>query len=145
MRFMAVLIFSILFCGTSYAQIVTVVAPTANIRSSPSMKDSYVVIEAPRNYPLSVQSQRGDFFEVRDFLGRRGWIQKSLIDEKARGVVVEVSSMNVRQGPGTGYPVVFRAEQGVAFKVLGEKDGWLHVEHAGGKSGWVYKSLTWGQ
>lgn len=145
MRFMAVLIFSILFCGTSFAQIVTVVAPTANIRSSPSMEDSYVVLEAPRNYPLSVQSQRGDFFEVRDFLGRKGWIQKSLIDEKARGVVVEVSSMNVRQGPGTGYPVVFRAEQGVAFKVLGAKDGWLHVEHAGGQSGWVYKSLTWGQ
>ena len=145
MRFMAVLILSILFCGTSFAQIVTVAVPTANIRSSPSMKDSYVVLEAPRNYPLSVQSQRGDFFEVRDFLGRRGWIQKSLIDEKDRGVVVEVSSMNVRQGPGTGYPVVFRAERGVAFKVLGAKDGWLHVEHVSGKSGWVFKSLTWGQ
>ena len=145
MRFMAVLIFSILFCGASYAQIVTVVVPTANIRSSPSMKDSYVVLEAPQNYPLSVRGQQDDFFEIRDFLGRRGWIQKSLVDGKTKGAVVEVSSMNVRQGPGTNYPVVFRAEQGVAFKVVGQRDGWLHVEHASGKSGWVYKSLTWGQ
>ncbi len=145
MRFIAGLIFSFLLCGMSYAQIVTVTVPTANIRNTPSLEDSYVILEAPQNYPLSVQSQQDDFLEVRDFLGRRGWIQKSLVDEKADGVVVEVSSMNVRQGPGTDYPVVFRAEQGVAFKVVGQKDGWLHVEHASGKSGWVYKSLTWGQ
>lgn len=145
MRLFAGLIFLLLWCGVSYAQIVTVNIRTAAIQSSPSPTEAYVVLEAPRNYPLAVLGQRDDFLEVRDFLGRQGWISSSAVAADADGVVVAAASMNVRQGPGTGYPVVFRAEQGVAFDVLEEKDDWLHVRHEGGQTGWLYKPLTWGQ
>jgi Bacterial SH3 domain len=42
-------------------------------------------------------------------------------------------------------PYPFKAFQGVTFKVLSEKDGWLEVMHENGDQGWVLKSMTWGQ
>lgn len=144
MRCLLGFVFFLLLSGICQAQIVTVAAHTANLRNSPSTENTYVVLQAPRYYPLSVQSQRNSFYKVRDFKGVVGWIHKSLVSN-AKGVVVEVKRANVRQGPAGSYPVVFHAYEGVTFKVLDEKEGWLKVMHENGKSGWIYKPLTWGQ
>lgn len=144
MRFMLGFVLSLLISGICQAEIVTVAVHTANLRSSPSTESTYVVLEAPRYYPLSVQSERNSFYEVRDFQGIVGWIHQSLVSD-TKGVVVEVKRANVRQGPGRAYPVVFHAYKGVTFKVRDEKEGWLQITHENGKSGWIYKPLTWGQ
>jgi len=130
--------------GTAAAEIMSVVASKANIRSAPSLASSYVILEVPRYYPLLVQGEKNEFYEVRDYEGKTGWISKSLID-KTKGVIVEVDRANVRKGPGAEFPVVFHAYRGVTFKVLAEKNPWLEVLHESGRRGWVYKPLTWGQ
>lgn len=126
------------------AEIVTVAVHTANLRSSPALTTSNVVLEAPRYYPLLIQKERGDFYEVSDYQGKTGWIQKDQVD-RTKGVVVEVESADVRKGPGQGYPVIFRAYGGVSFKVLDESEGWLEIVHESGQKGWIFKPLTWGQ
>ena len=126
------------------AEIVTVAVDTAELRTSPALTTSYVVLEAPRYYPLLIQKERGDFYEVSDYQGRTGWIQKNQVD-RTRGVVVEAEKADVRKGPDLNYPVLFQAYSGVSFKVLGESDGWLEIVHESGEKGWIYKALTWGQ
>lgn len=144
MRYLLSMLLLFFLWTTCHAEIVTVAVHAADIRSSFSPDLYHVVLEAPRYYPLSVQSERDGYYEVRDYQGRIGWIKKSLVD-RTKGVVVEVEKVTVRQGPGAEYPPVFVAYKGVTFKVIEEKPRWLHVSHESGTSGWVFKPLTWGQ
>jgi len=134
----------LLLCGSAAGEIVSVKVETANIRSSPSVIGSYVLIQAPRYYPLSVRGKKLDFIRVRDYQGVEGWVKNSLVSSE-KGIVVDVKRANVRKGPGKHHPVVFRAYKGVAFKVLEERKEWLHVRHENGREGWINKSLIWGR
>jgi uncharacterized protein YraI len=59
--------------------------------------------------------------------------------------ITTLQNMNVREGPGTGYPVLGSAPAGTITKVTGRNaDGsWVQVERpSGAGSGWIYTSLT---
>ena len=143
MRFFTAIIFTFFLWGTSYAEMVTVSADSATLRSLPSVEGSYAVLNVPLYYPLNLLETSNDFYRVADFLGRTGWIHKNEVTEE-KGVVVKPYSINVRQGPGLNHEVIFMARQGVTFKVLKEQDGWLEVIHENGKKGWVSKRIVWG-
>jgi len=138
-------IFLALLLGTGnvYANMAAVSVDRAEIRNFPSVSGSIVTILVPRYYPLQIQEEQGEFYKVNDFLNNTGWISKTSVDD-TRTIVVKETSINVRQGPGTKNPVLFRAEKGVAFKVISEESNWLQVEHANGTKGWLFKNLIWG-
>ncbi len=144
MKYLVAVFLTLFACGICRAEIVAVTVETAEVRSNPSLVASYVVLEAPRYYPFSVQGESGDFYEVIDYQGNNGWILKTQASD-AKGVVVKVETVNIRNGPGTSYPILFKAYRGVTFSVLREKGGWLNVLHESGKRGWISKALTWGQ
>jgi len=54
----------------------------------------------------------------------------------ARGTV-NASSMNVRSGPGTKYPIVAKLPKGTAIQAFGESNGWYRI----GDGKWAIKSL----
>lgn len=144
MHYLLVFLFTFAAATVCDAEIVTVAVNMAEVQSRPSETATYVVVQAPRYYPLSVQSEKGDYYQVRDYQGLLGWIHKSLVSN-AKGVVVEVDRANVRSGPGTNSPITFHAYKGVTFKVLAERDEWLKIIHEGGAQGWIFKPLTWGR
>ncbi|NIQ93435.1 MAG: SH3 domain-containing protein, partial [Desulfuromonadales bacterium] len=49
-----------------------------------------------------------------------------------------------RKGPGTNYPIKFRGQLGVTFRVLETKGDWIHIKHESGNTGWIFGNLTWG-
>lgn len=53
--------------------------------------------------------------------------------------VVEVDTLNAREGPGTNYPIVKKTHSGERLMVKGRDSGstWLKVTLAGGTSAWV--------
>jgi hypothetical protein len=59
-------------------------------------------------------------------------------------VVVKLTSVNVRSGPGTSYPIIGVARQGESLIVLGRNhDGsWFKVELADGSEGWIAASVV---
>lgn len=143
MRVVLGIVLSLFMWGVSYAEIVSVDAYNANLRSSPSASGSYVVLQLPQYYPLKVLDSTEDFYKVSDFLDRTGWIHKSTVG-KSQGVVVAKKVINIRKGPGTDKEIAFQAEEGVAFKVIKEQEGWLDVLHDSGRRGWICKVLVWG-
>ncbi|HXV21358.1 MAG TPA: SH3 domain-containing protein [Desulfuromonadales bacterium] len=144
MRYLLTLLLIISCAGMAVAEIVMVAGYSAELRNTPSETQSYIVLELPTYYPLSVQGSHGNYYQVRDYQGITGWIHKDQVNHNM-SVVVEVEQAPVRQAPGPDQPVVFLARQGVTFKVLDERGSWLQVVHESGQGGWVYKSLTWGR
>jgi len=133
-----------LLLGVARAEMVSVAVDSANIRSQPAMEGSLIVLQAPHFYPLLVNEEKDDFLRVEDYLGREGWIAKSVVDPSAT-VVVTANRANVRGGPGTNHPILFAAAEGVAFQVLEDKGTWLKIRHESGRIGWIFTSLTWGR
>jgi uncharacterized protein YraI len=49
---------------------------------------------------------------------------------------------NVREGPGTNFPVSFAAETGTVLTGYSYADEWIRVSDETGRSGWVFRSLV---
>jgi SH3-like domain-containing protein len=131
------------FVSVCHAETVSVTSHSAVLLNQPGGKYSYSVLKVPQFYPFHVLEKNDHFLKVRDFEGRVGWIDKKDV-AKANGIVVIADNVNIRKGPSTSFPVVFRAVKGVALKIEGEKDDWLKVIHESGQQGWIHKSLVWG-
>lgn len=48
---------------------------------------------------------------------------------------------NVREGPGTNFPVAFAVESGNALTGFSYTDEWVRVTDESGRSGWIFRSL----
>jgi len=127
-----------------FADIISVTTRTADIVSIPTAEASYVVLRVPLYYPLSYSGEsKNNFLHVEDFQGRQGWIHESSISDAAT-VVVTGNNVNIRRGPATNTPTLFKAKKGVAFSLIQQQGNWLEVKHESGRKGWIYKDLTWG-
>jgi SH3-like domain-containing protein len=120
---------------------VRVKVSVANLRIGPSQR-AELVRQAYQNEPLRVVGARGDWLQVRDVADAAAWINSELTDGRSAVVVVR-ELVNVREQPGTGFPIVFTAERGVNLLVLKRSGRWLRVRHDVGE-GWLHDSLVWG-
>jgi len=60
-------------------------------------------------------------------------------------VLVNGVNVNMRTGPGLGFPVAARLMPGEGLAVHEARDGWCSVTTAAGASGWVYAALVRGR
>jgi len=127
--------------GLAWAERLSVNVEIANVRAGPS-SDAMVIWQVEKFHPLKVIKKQGDWDLFEDFEGDHGWIENSLL-AKTKCVIVTKDDCNVRSGPGTNYDIQFTVDKGVPFKVLEEKGDWIHVIHADGDQGWIYRSLVW--
>ena len=134
----------LMFCGSAAAERLAISASVANIRSGPGTEGYDVLWKAEKYYPIEVLEKRGVWYRFKDFEGDKGWVHKSLVGN-IPSVITKKDQCNFRSGPGTAaeYSILFTLEKGVPFKILEKKGDWLHVQHADGDKGWLYKSLVW--
>jgi len=130
------------FAHLAYAgKRLTVAVPRANIRSGPGTNYD-IIWQVYKYYPIITIKKTGQWYRFVDFEGDKGWIYRSLV-HKIPSVITIKEKCNIRSGLGTKYRVVFTTEKGVAFKVINRKGRWIHIQHADGDKGWIYKSLVW--
>ena len=127
--------------GTAMAERLTIIAPVANIRSSPNTK-SDILWKVEKYYPIFVTKKSGSWYQFRDFEKDSGWVHKSLVG-KVKAVITKKDFCNVRSKPGIKEKILFTVEKGIPFKVLKSEGRWLNVEHADGDQGWIHQSLVW--
>jgi SH3-like domain-containing protein len=132
----------VLWVGTASGKRLSVAFHKANVRSGPGTNHE-ILWAAGKYYPVDIIKQSGSWYQIRDFEGDAGWIHRSLL-KKIPAVIVGGTIVNVREGPGTDFRVLFQAEKGVSFKLLKRQKKWLKVQHEDGEVGWVHKSLVWG-
>lgn len=48
---------------------------------------------------------------------------------------------NIREGPGTNFPVAFAVEAGATLTGFSYTDDWVRVSDDGGRTGWIFRSL----
>ncbi|HYA89943.1 MAG TPA: SH3 domain-containing protein [Thermodesulfobacteriota bacterium] len=63
--------------------------------------------------------------------------QKAPPPPPLRTTKVAWDSVNLREGPGTGYKVIGTAKKGTFLKILEANGDWLHVRLENGRTGWV--------
>lgn len=115
----------------------------AELRSSATVT-AKVVTELPRFSPLTVLEKGPDYHKVKDYRGRTGWVQKSLLCTTPAAIVTG-DRANVRQGPGTEHAVTFQMSKGETARVLDKQEKWVQVENLDGQTGWVADFLVWGE
>ncbi len=111
----------------------------ANIRNGPGISNA-VITQVKSGQVLPVLDRSSSWLKVQLQNGQTGWIHNSLVNIRTvteKKVVVTGSSVNVRKGPGTGFPVVGKVHQGETLPVLGAREGWYNVKVAGVGQAWI--------
>lgn len=145
---MTVLTWCAIALGSTLAQaqpakdMVSVKGSTLNMRSGPSTSTE-VLWELQRGYPLQVIERKNRWVHVKDFEGDTGWVAASLTGRTPHHIV-KVRNANVRSGPGTQHRIVGKTDYGELMRTREKRGGWVRVERAQGKSGWISKKLLWG-
>ncbi len=118
-----------------------VVSKIANVRSGPGT--GYDILwQVEQYHPFIVLEKKEGWCHFKDFEGDKAWIHNSLVGNVS-SVISLKDNCNVRSEPTTDAGIVFTVEKGVPFKVLETRSDWLHIEHADGDRGWIYKTLVW--
>ncbi|MGB1262020.1 MAG: SH3 domain-containing protein [Cognaticolwellia sp.] len=60
-------------------------------------------------------------------------------DSLAPSIVIEVPYIELRSGPGRGYPITHVVEQNESLKVLVKRTAWFKVEDKRGNQGWFHQ------
>ena len=130
------------FCGSAWAERMSVTASKANIRSGPGTAKYDILWAVERYHPVKVLRRQGEWVFFRDFEGDEGWIHRKLLGKQAT-VITRTDMVNIRSGPGTQHKIIFKAERGVPFRVLKRQGDWIRIESPDGDKGWIHKKLVW--
>ncbi len=131
------------YATISYAENMSVGFSGTEMRSAPNAMASKVITKLVPYSPLTVIEKGSDYYKVKDYRGRSGWVRRALLSNTP-SVVVTGDSANVRQGPGINHAVIFRLSKGMTAKLLENKGKWVSVQTADGKNGWIAGFLVWG-
>lgn len=112
-----------------------------NLRSGPNTNKE-ILWEVFKGFPVKILSRQGEWAQVADFEGDKGWIYSPLLSN-SKTVIVKVDTANMRSGPGTNYEVVAKVKYGVVFVPSERRGEWVKVAHDDGTSGWLHTSLIW--
>jgi len=134
----------LLFATSCLAEMISVSHLPAEVRDKAMVAGSKVLANLELYAPMEVLEAGSAYHKVKTADGKVGYIHKSLTG-KTPTVVVTASVSNVRSGPGTEFPIVFKAEKGNAFKILGQEQDWVQIQSADKKTGWIWQNLVWGE
>lgn len=106
-----------------------------------SAKKLYVV---SRYYPVEVLSTKEKWARVRDATGVIAWIPAAALSTQHMVLVVSELAA-VRASASRSAEVVFSVPRNGVLQLLSSpKDGWAHVRHPDGSSGYVSMTDLWG-
>ncbi len=115
----------------------------AILYDTPSEQGKRMLIASPGT-PVEVIVVLDKWTKVRDASGAITWIPNTSLSSK-RTVMVTSTQATVRQRPEQNAPLAFEAAKQLVLEVSGEpNNGWLHVRHQDGVSGYIRVTEVWG-
>jgi SH3-like domain-containing protein len=117
------------------------IAVGANIRSDASLT-SAVLRSVPSGYPVVVLERKTDWFLVKDYMGRKGWVYASLVTAQET-VIIKVFKGNLRSGPNLKEDIIIQLDHGTIMSVLERNGEWLKVSNFKELTGWLNQKIIW--
>jgi SH3-like domain-containing protein len=116
----------------------------ANLRKGPGTKHEKLW-EVFQYMPFKLLKTKDNWKKVQDLDGDAYWVHAPLTTQKYQCAVIKNDKTNLREGPGTQFPIVSWAPVNKFFsmKVLKIKKDWVHVQDAAGDKAWIYRPLVW--
>lgn len=68
--------------------------------------------------------------------------RKTSADEKMSFAIVTATVLNVRSGPGTGFVIIAKINQGEKYPAFEDRGDWRKIELRRGQIGWVHKDYV---
>ena len=95
--------------------------------------------------PFKQLSTKGAWKRIQDVDGDIYWVHAPLTTQKYKCAVIKNNKTNLREGPGTKFPIVAWApvDKFFAMKVLKTNKDWVYIEDSTGDKAWIYRSLVW--
>ena len=134
----------LLLATSCLAEMISISHLPAELRDQAMVSGSKVIKKLNLYTPLEVLKGGAAYLKVKTADGKIGYIHKSMTDS-TRTVAVTAKVCNVRSGPGTEFPIAFRAEKGDSFQVLAKEQEWIQIKTADNKTGWIWQNLVWGE
>lgn len=142
--FVPTIVLAAALAGSGAVDAALVKAQTLSLREKRSR--SAKRLETLRTYePLKISVREGEWARVESTAGNVGWVLTSYLTSNSFvsvNVPVNVRKLNVRQGPGTNYPVIMRVIDHYPLRVIDRASGWLMVMDYDGDRGWVSQNLV---
>lgn len=134
----------LVFSFPSYSNALCVTVDQANLRAEPSA-DAQLTWTVGKYMPLVMVKQKGAWYQVKDFEGKKMWIFNKLVSSKIDCAVVSVDKTTLREGPGTnfGKTPLGLAHKYMPFKKLDRDGAWLKLQDDFGYRHWVYEKNLW--
>ena len=125
------------------AEFRSVGAAPAVLYDAPTERGKKLAI-APRNMPVEVLQQSGDWARVRDASGEFSWVAVRMLVPR-RHVVATAPTVRVHAAPDENAPTVFSVERHVLLEMSEPAaNGWVKVRHADNQAGFVKAAEVWG-
>lgn len=121
----------------------TLRATEVNMRVGPSEAFPIEWVYRRVGLPVKVVRVREGWRLVQDPDGERGWIAARLLNPERGAIVIGEGLANLREAPGAGSRVLWRAEPGVVGRLGRCDDGECELD-VGGRKGWVSAARLWG-
>lgn len=115
----------------------TINAPRVNIRSGPSLQ-SMRIGSLSQGDSLEIRGAENGWY-LFEYQGAQAYVHASLVTVAGHTARVTPSTLNIRSGPGTQYPVAGQLRQDNTVVVLSEKGDWTNIMQGEG-SGYVYSA-----
>lgn len=110
-----------------------------NVRSAPSSA-SAVTAKLPKDSLVTLISQSGSWWKVQYGQNQYGYCHADYIrrlSAETASVHTQAGSLNIRSGPGTGYPKIAAVSKGDWVLVLSSSGGWSRILYNGTDTGYV--------
>ncbi|MTI81713.1 MAG: AMIN domain-containing protein [Firmicutes bacterium] len=130
--------------GGASGKTAVVNATDVNLRGGPGTSYSTMGM-VDKGDTLSILDNKGDWYKIKTSTGKTAWIAGWLVSVSnsasnnviGKSVVITASNVNLRQGAGTGHPVVKTVDKGDEMSLLEKKGDWYKVKTSSGQTAWV--------
>ncbi|RDE05291.1 SH3 domain-containing protein [Sphingomonas aracearum] len=123
----------------------SIAAGKARMRSGPGRTYPATWLYQRADLPVRVLAgfEKGQWLKVEDPSGTQGWMLGSLVSERRTAIVTPGEPLEMREGPGPGTRVSWRAEAGVVGRLSKCGRGWCWFD-VKGRGGFVDATRLWG-
>ena len=138
------LCFTISIFIPQYSEALCIKNKRANLRKGPGTNHEKLW-EVFKYMPFKQLGTKGAWKRIQDVDGDIYWVHAPLTTQKYKCAVIKNNKTNLREGPGTKFPIVAWApvDKFFAMKVLKTNKDWVYIEDSTGDKAWIYRSLVW--